>query len=60
MNIIYLMLPLALLLGFGFLAAFIKMSIDGQYEDLETPAHRILIDEISNPEHRERKRSHVP
>lgn len=50
MSIIYLMLPIALLLGFGFLAAFIKMSADGQYDDLDTPAHRILIDdESSNP-----------
>lgn len=45
MTIIYLLIPLALLLGIGFLVAFIKMSIDGQYDDLETPAHRILIED---------------
>jgi cbb3-type cytochrome oxidase maturation protein len=42
---IYLMLPIALLLGLGFVIAFIKMSLDGQYDDLETPAHRILIED---------------
>ncbi|MBC7691809.1 MAG: cbb3-type cytochrome oxidase assembly protein CcoS [Methylotenera sp.] len=45
MSIIYVLLPIALFLGFGFLALFIRMSADGQYEDLETPAYRILIDD---------------
>lgn len=51
MNIVYLMLPLALLLGFSFLAMFIRSSMSGQYEDLETPAHRILLED----EQKERK-----
>jgi cbb3-type cytochrome oxidase maturation protein len=41
------MLPVALLLGFGFLATFIWLTIQGQFDDLETPAHRILIDDES-------------
>lgn len=45
MKIVYLMLPIALLLGFGFLVAFIWITLKGQYDDLETPAHRILIPE---------------
>lgn len=45
MNIIYLLLPIALLLGFGFLAAFVFSASRGQYDDLETPAHRVLLDE---------------
>lgn len=45
MYAIYVLIPIALLLGFGFLALFIKMCLDGQYEDLDTPAYRILIDE---------------
>ncbi len=49
MSIIYLLLPMALLLGFGFLGAFIWMSAKGQYDDLETPPYRLLIeDENSN------------
>jgi cbb3-type cytochrome oxidase maturation protein len=45
MSIIYLLLPMALLLGFGFLAAFIRSSLSGQYDDLDTPAHRMLLDD---------------
>jgi cbb3-type cytochrome oxidase maturation protein len=42
MNILYLMIPLSLLLGFGFLSAFIWNILDGQIDDTQTPAHRIL------------------
>lgn len=49
MNILYLLLPLALLLGFGFLAAFIFASRNGQYDDLDTPSHRMLLDDDSVP-----------
>ena len=55
MSIIYLLLPLALLLGFGFLMAFIQASYSGQYDDLETPAHRILFDEESQSLKRTKK-----
>jgi cbb3-type cytochrome oxidase maturation protein len=44
MNIIYLLMPLALGLGAGFLIAFLKASRDGQFDDLETPRHRIFIE----------------
>jgi cbb3-type cytochrome oxidase maturation protein len=44
-NAIHLMLPFALLLGLGFLAVFIWMARRGQFDDLETPAHRILLDD---------------
>jgi cbb3-type cytochrome oxidase maturation protein len=49
MSVIYLMLPLALLLGFGFLAAFILAARQGQYDDLVTPAHRIFLEDEANP-----------
>lgn len=45
MSVIYVILPFALLLGFGFLAAFLRVSSQGEYDDLETPAHRVLLDE---------------
>lgn len=45
MNIIYFLLPLALLLGTGFAAAFIVASWRGQFDDLVTPAHRALLDD---------------
>ncbi len=42
MNVLLLMIPMALLLGFGFVAAFIWAANQGQFDDMETPAHRIL------------------
>ena len=45
MNIIYFLLPMALLLGGGFAVAFIYFSMRGQFDDLETPAHRMLLDQ---------------
>lgn len=44
MNILVLMIPMALLLGIGFVAAFLWATSKGQFDDLETPAHRILLD----------------
>ncbi|QDK38397.1 cbb3-type cytochrome oxidase assembly protein CcoS [Bdellovibrio sp. NC01] len=45
MNILFLMIPMALLLGVGFVSAFLWATSKGQFDDLETPAHRILKDE---------------
>ncbi|MFS4457712.1 cbb3-type cytochrome oxidase assembly protein CcoS [Bdellovibrio sp. HCB2-146] len=45
MNILSLMIPMALLLGIGFVGAFLWATSKGQFDDLETPAHRILHDE---------------
>lgn len=45
MNIIVLLLPLALLMGLIGLAAFFWALRNGQYDDLDGAAVRILIDE---------------
>jgi cbb3-type cytochrome oxidase maturation protein len=45
MNIIYFLLPIALLLGFSFATAFAVSCWRGQFDDLETPAHRLLLDD---------------
>jgi cbb3-type cytochrome oxidase maturation protein len=45
MSAIYLMLPIALLLGLSFVVAFIRAASEGQYDDLDTPAHRILLED---------------
>lgn len=45
MNILFLLLPIALLMGIGALGAFVWSAHDGQYEDLDTPQVRILLDE---------------
>ncbi|MBY0314046.1 MAG: cbb3-type cytochrome oxidase assembly protein CcoS [Bdellovibrionales bacterium] len=47
MTILALMIPMALVMGFGFLAAFFFALEYGQFDDLETPAHRILFDETN-------------
>lgn len=42
MNILFIVVPLALLLGASFVAAFFWAVENGQFEDTETPAYRIL------------------
>ncbi len=49
MNILLLLIPVALLLGFGGLAAFIWALRSGQFEDLDGAAVRILIDDEETP-----------
>lgn len=48
MNILILMIPMALILGFGFLWAFLWAVDKDQFEDTETPAYRILDNEKQN------------
>lgn len=55
MSILILMVPMALLLGLGFVAAFLWATAQGQFDDVETPAYRIL-----NEDPHERKRRENP
>jgi cbb3-type cytochrome oxidase maturation protein len=45
MSVIYILLPLALLLASVAVIAFIRAVKAGQFDDLDTPAHRILYDD---------------
>lgn len=45
MELIYLLLPFCLLLGAGAVAAFWWAVRSGQFDDLSTPAWRILFDD---------------
>lgn len=45
MSILYLLIPLAVLLMAVAIGVFIWSIRSGQYEDLEGPAHRILMDD---------------
>ena len=45
MDIIFILLPAALALAVVFVLAFIWAAKRGQYDDLETPALRILMDD---------------
>ncbi|MFO8231846.1 MAG: cbb3-type cytochrome oxidase assembly protein CcoS [Longimonas sp.] len=50
MNVLYLLVPLALLLAGSGVAAFVWSVRDGQYDDVETPAMRILMeDDVPGP-----------
>lgn len=45
MNILYVLVPVALLLAASGVAAFIWSVRSGQYDDVETPAVRMLFDD---------------
>ena len=46
MSVLFLLLPFALFLGFGFTVAFAWMAAKGQFDDLETPALRLLLEDV--------------
>ncbi len=45
MESVYLLVPLAAVLALGIVAALFWAVRSGQFEDLEGPAHRILLDD---------------
>ncbi len=45
MAVLYILVPLALLLSFGAVVLFWWASRHGQFDDLETPAVRMLLDD---------------
>lgn len=45
MGIIWILVPAAILMGLLFLGVFIWAARNGQFEDLETPAVRILFED---------------
>ena len=45
MEVIIVLIPLAILLALTFIIGFIWMTLKGQYDDLETPAMRMLIED---------------
>lgn len=47
MAVIYLLLPVAVILGVGFVIMFIWATRDGQFDDVRTPQMRMLFDEDS-------------
>lgn len=45
MNVLILIIPLSLILGAIFVVCFIMAAKSGQYDDLDTPAYRLLIED---------------
>ena len=54
MEALLILLPISLLLGFAFLFMFIMNVKGGEMDDLETPAKRILFDDIKKINNKER------
>ncbi len=50
MNILYFLVPLALLLAGSGVWAFVWSVRNGQFEDVETPAIRMLFEDESSPD----------
>ena len=45
MSVIFIAIPVALLVAAFFIVAFVIQVQSGQYDDLETPPHRMLFDD---------------
>lgn len=48
MNILFFIIPIALLLGLFFVISFIFATKKGQFDDLDSPPFRILNDDSTN------------
>jgi cbb3-type cytochrome oxidase maturation protein len=49
MSVVYVIFPLAILLAAVAVAAFIWATRHGQFDDLESPRHRMLLDDEDEP-----------
>lgn len=49
MSVLYIMLPAALLIAGAAVLAFIRAARAGQYDDLDTPACRMLLEDDPGP-----------
>lgn len=45
MEVVAFLIPIAILLGLMFIGSFIWMAKSGQYDDLETPKYKMLLDD---------------
>jgi cbb3-type cytochrome oxidase maturation protein len=51
MSVMYIVLPLALLLAAGAVAAYVWAVRSGQLDDLDTPPTRVLLDDVATGAH---------
>ena len=54
MEILIVLLPLALGMGALFLVSFLWAVRKGQYDDVETPRYRMLLDDMEGPQDRKK------
>jgi cbb3-type cytochrome oxidase maturation protein len=50
MSVLYLAIPVALVVALIAVIAFVVQVRNGQYDDLETPARRMLFDDVEKKE----------
>lgn len=50
MDILWLLVPMSVLIALGIGALFIWSARSGQFDDLEGPAHRLMMDDDRSPE----------
>ncbi|MEL7369494.1 MAG: cbb3-type cytochrome oxidase assembly protein CcoS [Myxococcota bacterium] len=55
MSVLYVVLPLAIVVVIAAVGAFVWMVRDGQFDDLDTPALRVLHDEAEVKRHIKRR-----
>jgi cbb3-type cytochrome oxidase maturation protein len=58
MTVVWFLVPAALLMGAGFVLLFVLAGVRGQFEDLETPAVRILLEDTVQTE-KEKRHEHT-
>jgi cbb3-type cytochrome oxidase maturation protein len=54
MSVIYVLLPVAIILAVTAVVAFVRAVKSGQFDDLDTPAHRMLHDDDEDEERLEK------
>jgi cbb3-type cytochrome oxidase maturation protein len=59
MEILKILIPMALILGSVFVLFFIWAAKSGQFDDLDTPSKRILLDDDSDEHNKTHKRKEV-
>ena len=59
MSVVFVLVPIGLVIGVAAIAAFLWATRQGQFDDLDTPALRILGDDPNQPRDRDQDR-HQP
>lgn len=51
MSVIFIVLPLAIVMALLAVFAFVRATRSGQFDDLDTPPHRAIFDELDTRAH---------
>lgn len=56
MSVLYIAIPVALIVALVAVVAFVLQVRNGQYDDLETPAQRMLFDDVQQQKRSDQQR----